>query len=283
MFFMNTYQYYGRHMLPLDITVMWCVSLPYEIMTMLLLFCGCFRPFHQSEHSLDSSHMYCRTCQSEGWTCFSLELMLKGVCMFERVCLLLCKWGASSTHYRFGRWEPFLWPLHAERRTFYGCRILFPSSMTFITGKKHQESREWGWLYQSLLFWASEGIICPEFIAREGTHCTTWNAVSLLVSTNINTCMHLCTKTFTYRNGGTDAQSKTCTLVRTYELSDSTPGDLDWFALSVQLHYRFCKTLVSTPDWIYDGSIPRYLRWSKLSPCSVCWESLLCHIGFNAS
>ncbi len=81
----------------------------------------------------------------------ALELMLKGVCMFECECVCLCKWGASSTHYRFGRWEAFLWPLHAERRTFYDCRILFPSSMSFITGKKHQESREWGWLYQSLL------------------------------------------------------------------------------------------------------------------------------------
>lgn len=42
----------------LGMTVLWFVSLSYEIVTGLLIFRACFCPFHQSEHSLDSSHMY---------------------------------------------------------------------------------------------------------------------------------------------------------------------------------------------------------------------------------
>lgn len=52
--------------------------------------------------------------------------------------------------------------------------------MTFITGEKHQESREWGVIIPFFAVRASEGIICPKFIANEGTSGTTWNAVSLL-------------------------------------------------------------------------------------------------------
>lgn len=164
-------QYYDRNMLPLDITVMWCVWLSYEITTELLCFCSCFCPFHQFEHSTLPT---CNTCQSVRWSHFRTDAE-------PCVCLLLCKWGTSPTHYRFGRWEAFfLWPLHAERKTFYGCRVLFPSSMSFIAGKKHQETREWGWLYQSLLCEHLRGIICPEFIAKGGTCWTTCNAVSLL-------------------------------------------------------------------------------------------------------
>lgn len=160
-------------MLPLEITVMWCVWLSCEILTELLLYCSfvCFCPFISL-----STRFFPHLMQSERWSRIWTDA--------ERcvhVCLLLYKWGASSTHYRFGRWEAFfLWPLHAERRTFYGCRILFPSSMSFIAGKEHQESREWGWLYQSLLCKHLTGIICPAFIAKEGTCWTTWNTVPLL-------------------------------------------------------------------------------------------------------
>lgn len=120
--------------------------------------------------ALNSSHKY-KARDSP-----ALELMLNGVCL----CVFCCVNGGQVLRTTDLEGERlFLWPLHAERRTFYGCRILFPSSMSFIAGKKHQESREWGWLYQSLLCEHLRGIICPEFIAKEGTCRTTWNAVPL--------------------------------------------------------------------------------------------------------
>lgn len=96
--------------------------------------------------------------------------MLKGVCTFERVCVCCCVNGEQVPRTTdLGGESLFLWPLHAEKRIFYGCRILFPSSMTFITGEKHQESREWGVIIPVFAACTSEGIICPEFRAKEGT------------------------------------------------------------------------------------------------------------------
>lgn len=88
-------------MLPLEITVMWCVWPPCEILTELLLYCSfvCFCPFISL-----SARFFPHLMQSERWPRIWTDA--------ERcvhVCLLLYKWGgrASSTHYRFGRWEAF--------------------------------------------------------------------------------------------------------------------------------------------------------------------------------
>lgn len=43
----------------------------------------------------------------------------------------------------------------------------------------------------------------------------------------------------------------------------------EWFVFWFCSHCRISKTLMSTPDWIYDHSIPRYLRWSRLSLCTA--------------
>ena len=84
---------------------------------------------------------------------------------------------------------------------------------------------------------------------------------------DINTCMHLCAETLTCRKSW-----HWCTIKNTHAAalmwSVRQPSWWpEWFAFSFQSHRRLRKTLTSTPDWIYDSSIPRYLRWSKLSPC----------------
>lgn len=102
--------------------------------------------------------------------------------------------------------------------------------MTFITGEKHQESREWGWVYQSLLCEHLMGSSVQSseprkgLAKRRGTLCPCYLGDRSHKHKHRHT--NTCTKTLTFRNTTTDAQSKTCMLVRTYELSDRTPGDL---------------------------------------------------------
>lgn len=52
----------------------------------------------------------------------------------------------------FGGQVLFIATLCWEKGLFYCSRILFPSTMSFIAGKEHQESRGWGWFYHSLLY-----------------------------------------------------------------------------------------------------------------------------------
>lgn len=88
-------------------------------------------------------------CQSEGWTRFSLERMLKGVCM--RACLLLCHfWEVSPTHHRFGRWEPFYGHFMLREGLFIAAGYCF-FKVWLLLLEKSIERAEWGWLYQALL------------------------------------------------------------------------------------------------------------------------------------
>lgn len=75
---LESIQYYDKYMHPLDITVMRCVSLSYEIMTELLFSCACFCPLHQSEHSFRFFPHVVHVKVRDGP---ALELMLKGVCV----------------------------------------------------------------------------------------------------------------------------------------------------------------------------------------------------------
>lgn len=212
--------------------------------------------------------------------------MLKGVCVctFECVRRLLCKWGGKL--YALEIWE--------VRAFFYGHFMLreglfMAAGYCFLQvwllllerGIKRAES---GGDYTSLCCASIWGDHLSrvhsqrrDLVKPRGTQCPCYlgDRLHKHKHRHINTCvLFLCAKTLTCRNAGADAQSKTCTLVRTYGPSDSTPGDPSDLHFQSRLHCRFSKTLMSTPDWIYDSSIPRYLRWSKLSPHSVCWENV---------
>lgn len=151
-------------------------------------------------------------------------------------------------------------------------RDIVSLSLSFIAGKRHQQ---WGWLYQSLLclcIW--EGSSVQSSLPKEGlagprgSASVQWLPGRQMTQTltEPHHCIHaLCAKTHVVILKLMHNQKHACCC--TYELSDSTCGDLNLICIPILLHCRISKTLMSTPDWIYDCNISWCLRCSKLSLC----------------
>lgn len=184
---LESIQYYDRNTHPLDTTVTWCVSLSYEIMTELLFFCACFCPLHQSEHSFRFFPHVVHVKVRDGP---ALELMLKGVC----VCFCV-NGGQVLRTTDLGGERLFYGHFMLREGLFMAAGYCFLQVWVLLLERsiKRAESGRGGAIIPVFAVWASEGIICPEFIAKGGTR---WNHVECSVPVTWET-------DYTNRNTGT--------------------------------------------------------------------------------
>lgn len=178
--------------------------------------------------------------------------MLKGVCMFECVCVCCCvNGGYALCATDLGGESLFYGHFMLREGLFMAAGYCFLKVWLLLLERSIKRA-ESGGDYTSLCC----ASIWGDHLSRvHSQRRDSLNHVLLgrrvLVTwetdyTNINTCMHSCTKTLTCRN--TDAQCKTCMLMCTHELSDRTPGDPSDLHPHSTCTADFTKTLMSTPD-----------------------------------